>query len=74
MYIYINVGGIYVSYISIKNNILPTLSTVAPQLTHLQIQQLYNSPQLEKYVDVCTYLLLVTLTYILAVSIVMHLL
>ena len=69
-----DIGDNYITHMSIYNDILPTLSTVAPQLTHLQIQQLYNSPQLEKYVGVCTYLWRVTLTYILAVSIVMHLL
>ena len=46
-----DIGDNYVTHMSITGNILPTLSTVAPQLTHLKIRQLSDSSQLERYVD-----------------------
>ena len=47
-----DIGDNYITHMSITGNILPTLSTVAPQLTYLRIQQLSDSSQLERYVDV----------------------
>ena len=46
-----DIGDNYITHMSITGNILPTLSTVAPQLTHLKIRQLSDSSQLERYVD-----------------------
>ena len=46
-----DIGNNYITHMSIRGNIPPTLSTVAPQLTHLQIRDLYDSSQLERYVD-----------------------
>ena len=45
------IGNNYITHMSIRYNIPPTLSTVAPQLTHLQIQYLSDNSQLERYVD-----------------------
>ena len=46
-----DIGDNYITHMSIRGNILPALSTVAPQLTHLQIRQLSDSSQLERYVE-----------------------
>ena len=46
-----DIGDNYITHMSIRGNILPTLSTVAPQLTHLKIEELSDSSQLERYVD-----------------------
>ena len=46
-----DIGDNYITHMSITGNILPTLSTVAPQLTHLQIHFLSDNSQLERYVD-----------------------
>ena len=46
-----DIGDNYITHMSITGNILPTLSTVAPQLTHLRIEDLSDSSQLERYVD-----------------------
>ena len=45
-----DIGDNYITHMSITGKIPPTLSTVAPQLTHLKIRDLYDSSQLERYV------------------------
>ena len=45
-----DIGDNYITHMSITGHILPTLSTVAPQLTHLQIHRLSDNSQLERYV------------------------
>ena len=45
------IGDNYITHMSMIEKILPTLSTVAPQLTHLRIEDLFDSSQLERYVD-----------------------
>ena len=46
-----NIGNNYITHMSMQINILPALSTVAPQLTHLQARLISDSSQLERYVD-----------------------
>ena len=46
-----DIGDNYITHMSMKGKILPALSTVAPQLTHLKIQELYDNSQLERYVN-----------------------
>ena len=46
-----DIGDNYITHMSIRGSILPTLSAVAPQLTHLRIEELSDSSQLERYVD-----------------------
>ena len=46
-----DIGDNYITHMSIRGSILPALFTVAPQLTHLQILELSDSSQLERYVD-----------------------
>ena len=45
-----DIGDNYITHMSLYGDILPTLSTVAPQLTHLRIR-LTDYSELERYVD-----------------------
>ena len=51
-----DIGDNYITHMSIEGNILPTLSTVAPQLTHLHIEELSDNSQLERYVKLLAHL------------------
>ena len=46
-----DIGDNYITHMSTRGNIPPTLSTVAPQLTHLRIEYFSDSSQLERYVE-----------------------
>ena len=43
-----DIGDNYITHMSIRYNILPTLTTIAPQLTHLQICWLPDNTQLQR--------------------------
>ena len=43
-----DIGDNYITHMSIRGNILPTLTTIAPQLTHLKIRKLPDTTQLER--------------------------
>ena len=41
--------GHYITHMSIKGRVLPSLSTIAPSLTHLKIEDLRDISQLQRY-------------------------